>query len=209
MNAEKWERIARVLKAENIGDREIAARLGTTAQSVRKVRADLGLPIFRHRYKEWTPEEFERAAPRIQGGHRLWKGRRGPSGVPMANRLLTAYQLAFRLHHGRDPVGKIVGRCRRKGCVEGAHLVDRVMRDAVEDTSTLTELPAEATFQGMDIVAIRQCLRGDPPWPPLDLDEARFAFRFADPRMPSTELARRIGLCSATVDRYRNKGVPS
>lgn len=208
MNAEKWERIARELKTEDIGNKPLGARLGVCYTSVARVRADLGMPAFRHRLKVWTPEEFERAAPKIQGGHRLWKGRFGPSGVPMANRVLTAYQLAFRLHHGREPVGKVMGRCRKKGCVEGAHLVDKVMREATEDPSSLTEMPAGATYAGMDLVAIRRCLYGPEPWPALSLAEARFGFRFSNPSMPATELSKRLGLCSATVDRYRTNGVP-
>ncbi|WP_328434511.1 hypothetical protein [Streptomyces sp. NBC_00425] len=207
MNAEKWERIARALKTESMGNAQIAAKLGVGAEAVRKVRADLGMSAYRHRLKVWTWAEFEKSAPRLQGGHRLWKGRRGPSGVPMANRRLTAYQLAFRLHHGRDPVGKVTGRCRKKGCVEGSHLVDKILRDGID--ASLTELPAEATYRGMDVVAIRRCLRGDPPWPPLKLAEARFAFRFANPDMPATELSERLGLCATTVERYRKKGVPS
>jgi len=206
---ETWEPIARALKTDDIGNAGIAAVLGVDAGTVRAVRGDLGLPVFRHRFKAWTLEEFEQAAPLIQGGHRLWKGRFGPGNVPMANRDVTAYRLAFRLHHGREPVGKVMGRCTRKKCVEGSHLTDRLMREAVEDPATLTELPAEATYCGMDLVAIRRCLRGPEPYPELELAEARFAFRFADPKMPSTELARRLGLCTATVDRYRCKGVPS
>jgi hypothetical protein len=127
----------------------------------------------------------------------------------MAGKSLTAYRLAFRLHYDRQPVGRLIGTCRIKRCVAGAHLEDDVLRAAKTDGSTLTELPAGATWHGMDLVAIRRCLRGPAPWPPLKLPEARFAFRFSDPDMSATELARRLGLCSTTVERNRNKGVPS
>ncbi|MFJ5038016.1 hypothetical protein [Streptomyces parvulus] len=209
MNPEKWERIARALKAQHTGNKQIAEQLGVCISSVRLVRTNLGMESFRHRRKVWTREEFERAAPRIHGGHRIWKGRTGPSGTPMANRTLTAYQLAFSLHHGRRPVGKVTGTCRKKGCVEGAHLVDTVLREAANDPAALTELPPGATWRGMDLVAIRRCLRGPAPWPVLSLDEKRLAFRFSDPDMSAAQLARRLGMCSTTIERYRKNGVPS
>ncbi|MFD0209191.1 hypothetical protein ACFVH9_08635 [Streptomyces hirsutus] len=210
MTPEKWERIARLLKEGPISDGEASRRLHVRKRAIAAVRADLGIPKYVvRRGKEWTREDYEELSVPLTGGHRRWRGRINRDGVPMAGKDLTAYRLAFRLHHGREPEGRMVGTCRIKRCVAGAHLEDNVLRAAKTDGSMLAELPVGATFRGMDLVAIRRCLYGSAPWPPLSLPEARFAFRFAAPDMSSAELARRLGLCPDTVGRYRKNGVPS
>jgi hypothetical protein len=206
VNPQKWERIARLLKSEYVSNKEVAQRLGVGKEAVAEVREDLGLPRFVLR-RTWTREEFEALAPRIRGGHRLWRGRRSPDGTPVAGQKVTAYRVSFRLHYQREPVGRVKGTCTRKWCVEGAHLADEVLR-AARAAQEPAELPTAATWRGMDIVAIRRCLRGAPPWPELSLREARFAFRYSDPAMSSAELGRRIGLRPETVQRYRTKGAP-
>ncbi|MFF4726425.1 hypothetical protein ACFY3M_13940 [Streptomyces mirabilis] len=209
MTPERWEEIAQALKAGPVSDEAVSKLLRCHKRFVAEVRRDLGMPKYRPPARVWGREDYERLSVPLTGGHRRWRGRFDESGVPYANRMLTAYRLAFRVHHGRDPVGRVQGTCRYKRCVAGEHLNDRIIRKAIADGSLLTELPAGATFRGMDLVAIRRCLRGPEPWPPLKLREARFAFRFSDPDMTSAELARRIGLCSETVQRYRKNGVPS
>ncbi|MGW2951599.1 hypothetical protein [Streptomyces eurythermus] len=208
MTPERWEEIARLLKAGPVSDAEVCRQLRCHKRYVAEVRRDLGLPKYRPPRRVWGREDYERLSVPLTGGHRRWKGRYDQFGVPVASRLLTAYRLAFRVHHGREPVGRVEGTCRYKRCVAGEHLTDRILRNAKADGTLLTELPAGATFRGMDVVAISRCLRGPGPWPELDLREARFAFRFSDPGMPATELARRLGLCVETVQRYRKNGVP-
>jgi DNA-binding CsgD family transcriptional regulator len=210
VNPARWEEIARLLKAGPISNGEAAARLGCARRTVARVREDLGLPpFFVHRTDGWTVDDFEAMTVLLRGGHRRWRGRHTRQGVPVAGRSTTAYRLSFRLHHGRPPVGRVAGTCCLYRCVAGGHLADDVVRAAAADDSLLTELPAGATHRGMDLVAIRRCLRGPAPWPELSLTEARFAMRFADPGMPSTQLASRLGLCTDTVQRYRRNGVPS
>jgi hypothetical protein len=210
VNPQKWERIARLLKERPISNGEASRLLHVRKRAVAEVRADLGIPpFFVRRGAQWTRDDFEEMSVQLRGGHRRWRGRHSGQGVPMAGKNVTAYRLSFRLHHGREPVGKVTGTCRLNRCVEGGHLVDALLRTAPPvDPSTLTALPAEATFQGMDVVAIRRCLRGPQPWPELSLREARFAFRFSDPAMSAAELGRRLGVRAETIHRYRTKGVP-
>ncbi|GGQ49545.1 hypothetical protein GCM10010250_21340 [Streptomyces althioticus] len=207
MNPEKWERIARLLKEGPISNGEASRRLGVRKRAVAEVRADLGIPpYFVRRGAQWTRDDFEEMSVELRGGHRRWRGRHSTQGVPMAGKDVTAYRLSFRLHHGREPVGKVTGRCRLNRCVAGGHLVDAVLRAVpTVDLAALTELPAEATVQGLDMVAIRRCLRGPQPWPALSRDEARFALRFTDPDMTAVEVASRLGVSARTVERYRKK----
>ncbi|MFF0092782.1 hypothetical protein ACFYSF_22855 [Streptomyces canus] len=213
MNPQLWESIARALKTAGtpVSNEAVSQRLGCARRSVAEVRGDLGIPPYRVEHRGgWTLADYEALAVPLRGGHRRWRGRHSNQGVPMAGKNLTAYRLAFRLHHDRPPVGRLVGTCALKRCVAGAHLEDDVLRAAKTDWSALTELPAGATYQGMDLVAIRRCLRGPEPWPELkDLREKRFAFRFSDPGMSAADLGRRLGLRAETVQRYRTKGVPA
>ncbi|PWI16062.1 hypothetical protein DI272_19220 [Streptomyces sp. Act143] len=208
MTPERWEEIARLLKSGPISDNAVIEQLHCGKKTVAQVRRDLGLPRYRPPARTWGREDYERLSVPLRGGHRRWRGRFDAYGIPYANRSMTAYRLAFRVHHGREPVGRVQSTCTYKRCVAGEHLADRPMRQAIADGSLLTELPAGATFQGMDLVAIRRCLRGPEPWPELDLREARFAFRFSDPDMSAADLGRRLGLCAETIQRYRTKGVP-
>lgn len=211
MKPQLWESIARALKTAGgpVSNETVSRQLGCARRSVAKVRADLGLqPYTVERRSGWTLADYEALTVPLRGGHRRWRGRHSSDGVPMAGRSLTAYRLAFRLHHQRPPVGWVIGTCSLKRCVAGPHLEDDVLR-AVRAAHVPAELPTEATWRGMDIVAIRRCLRGPEPWPDLSLDEARLAFHFSDPGMSAAKLSRRLGLSAETIQRYRTKGVPS
>lgn len=204
---ERWERVARLLKTERVSNREVATRLRVAPRFVAEVRADLGLPPYRFQ-GEWSQEAFDRMTIRIKGGHRLWRGRFSPGGMPMASRMETAYRVGFRLHHGREAVGRVVASCSKKFCVEGAHRMDNVLREQAV-AQVPTELPVGATYDGMDLVAIRRALRGPEPYPELEPGERKFAAPFAAPEMTDEDLARRLGSCARSVKKWREKGGPS
>ncbi|MFJ6561996.1 hypothetical protein ACIQMV_19470 [Streptomyces sp. NPDC091412] len=206
-SAAKWERVARALKEGHVSNIEVARQLGVRKEFVREVRADLGIAPFRMLRRHWTVVDFEALSVPVDGGHRRWLGRFSTSNVPMAGQSQTAYQVAFRLLHGREPLGRCEGTCTRKACVAGEHQEDDVMRAAQ---------PGRLSYQGMDLVAIRQALLGKPPYPPLRLEEKRMAFRLADPALgvvargvPVVGLARRLGCCDQTIRRWRDEGVPA
>ncbi|MEV6738614.1 hypothetical protein AB0N14_17465 [Streptomyces sp. NPDC051104] len=203
VRAALWEQIARLLKSEDVSNTEAAVRLGVDRRFVARVRADLGLPQYQRPPVRWTQERFDQMTRQLRGGHRRWLGRTSPDGVPMASRDESAYRVAFRLHHGRDPVGRVEGTCTRKRCVAGGHQRDDVMR------KTAPELPVGLTQNGMDLVAIRRALSGEPPYPPLKPKERRYAFRQADPDLSIAELSARLGCARRTISRWREKGVPA
>jgi hypothetical protein len=65
------------------------------------------------------------------GGHRRWNGRRTRDGVPLVDHFTTAARVVLRMTHGREPEGQVRVGCAIKHCVEGSHLVDRIMREDV------------------------------------------------------------------------------
>lgn len=195
-----WERIARLLKEEQgISDSEVHRRLGVGRRAAAAVRRDLGLAPYRPG-TVWTLERIAEQATPLPGGHLIWEGRVGQGGTPMLNRCLSVNQAVFRLHHGREPLGRVYGTCRRKRCVAGAHLQDDLLC-ALD--------PGRLTVRGLDLQAIRAALSCDPPYPPLRLPEARLAFRLADLTVNGKELAARLSITPRTFERWKSKGVPS
>ncbi|MFD4315067.1 hypothetical protein [Streptomyces sp. NPDC058548] len=68
----------------------------------------------------------------LTGGHLHWTGATGQRGTPVVawrSRVETAYRLAFRWHHKREPVGNVRPSCDYPRCVAGEHLADRVIRE--------------------------------------------------------------------------------
>lgn len=207
MSDDRWDTVARLLKSDPpLSDRAVAVQARVDRGFVRQVRADLGLPVFVRQARAWTVDEFLKETTLIRGGHRLWRGRRSVNGSPVfGHTSKTVYRLVFRLHYGREPVGRVSRSCTRKFCVEGSHQRDQVLRDEAA-AAELTELPAGTEWRGMDLVAIRRALTGPAPYPPLEDDERHFAARFADPAMTTKELARRLGCCEQSAKRWREKG---
>lgn len=197
---ETWERVARLLKEEpGISDAAVSRRLGANRRHVASVRRSLGIAPYRQG-RPWTPERLAAMTRTLPGGHLRWEGRIGSGGAPMATGLLTVNRVAFRLHYGREPLGRVAGTCRRKWCVAGAHLQDDVLR-AMD--------PDRLTLRGLDLLAIRTALRCDPPYPPLRIHEARMGFRIADLSVSGTELAARLSISERTFERWKAEGAPS
>ncbi|MEH0417884.1 hypothetical protein [Streptomyces sp. B21-083] len=79
-------------------------------------------------------QTLRRRSVPVGGGHRRWTGstwKTTPSvwwqGAPHS-----AYKVAFRLHHGRDPEGMVTSACEVPLCVAGGCLLDQRMRQANE-----------------------------------------------------------------------------
>lgn len=196
-----WERVARLLKEEpGISDSEVHRRLGVGRRAAAAVRRDLGLDPYRPEPTVWTLERVAEQATPLLGGHLVWEGRLGRTGTPMLSRTESVNRVVFRLHHGREPLGRVYGTCRRKRCVAGAHLRDDLLC-ALD--------PGRLTVRGLDLQAIRAALSCDPPYPPLRLPEARLAFRLADLTVNGVELAARLSITPRTFERWKSKGVPS
>lgn len=126
--------IAEMLRAR-IPESHIAKQLHVRRKTVADTRKALGLPAPKrgHRPYEATVEDAYRArALPVDDGHLQWTGSFGGDSVPVVNhssKRVTAYKVAFRLRHGRDPVGAVRPTCGMRGCVSGDHLEDQPMRE--------------------------------------------------------------------------------
>lgn len=131
------EQILRALLAhEDVSNRAVAQKLGISDRRVDEVRKRVGLPSYvrgrRAAYRSWEEALTEQSEP-VEGGHRRWTGTREKCGTPVVRHrtsIQTAYRVAFRLHHGREPEGNLTRSCKIPGCVAGEHQQDRVMREA-------------------------------------------------------------------------------
>ncbi|MEV0525996.1 hypothetical protein AB0I66_21405 [Streptomyces sp. NPDC050439] len=134
--------VAELLRA-GLSDRAIGRELNVDATvTVRATRQALGLPPARPgRKPAATPEDlFWRRTQPVGGGHFIWTGYRTTSrsgSVPTlrhGGRVHTAYRIAFRLKHGREPEGHVTVTCDRDGCVAPGHTEDRRIRERTNTT---------------------------------------------------------------------------
>ncbi|MEU8870506.1 hypothetical protein AB0D24_04935 [Streptomyces javensis] len=128
--------IAAALDGAEVSNLAVARRLGVGAERVRSARAKAVLPVYRRgrrpAHATWA-EAFAARTVAVEGGHLHWTGARSPHGTPVLHlgmETRTAYRYQFRVVHGREPVGNVAPGCGYDGCVAGAHLEDRLMREA-------------------------------------------------------------------------------
>ncbi|WP_406168953.1 hypothetical protein [Streptomyces sp. NBC_00996] len=127
--------IAAMLRAGTHTQRAIAEALNVSPKTVRLTREALKLPApSRGRPQNQAADDVYRAGTEpVEGGHLRWTGAHTSSGVPLIrshSKQETVYRIAFRLHYGRDPEGNATPGCGMPGCVAGAHLADRLLRQA-------------------------------------------------------------------------------
>ncbi|MFH8792251.1 hypothetical protein [Streptomyces sp. NPDC017941] len=98
----------------------------------KQARRDPSVPR-RSRPRAATVEEsFQLHTEPIDGGHLRWTGyiSHGHPTVCHRGSTYSAYRVSFRLHQGREPVGRATPTCGVEGCLAGGHLADRPMREA-------------------------------------------------------------------------------
>lgn len=128
--------IAELLRA-GVPQIHIARQLGVAPVTVQQTREALGMPAPRvgrpDVYTSWE-DAFRRNVEQLDDGHVRWTGYRDKDGTPRVcyrrEQTVAAPRVAFRLHYGREPVGKALPMCDIKGCIAGEHLADRPMREA-------------------------------------------------------------------------------
>lgn len=73
---------------------------------------------------------FRANAEPVDGGHVRWTGSTSHTTPTMwfGGTTYSAYKVAFRIQHGRDPEGTVTSGCDVPHCVAGAHVEDQPMR---------------------------------------------------------------------------------
>ncbi|MFF1792641.1 hypothetical protein ACFVXQ_00110 [Kitasatospora sp. NPDC058263] len=88
-------------------------------------------PARQHRARYPSPEaKLNALSAPTEGGHQRWTGPMDGQHplLKHGGRRYSVLALAFRQHHGRDPIGTVRVGCDLPGCVAGAHLDDAPAR---------------------------------------------------------------------------------
>jgi len=134
--------IAKLLR-QGVPQIQIVRQLHVAPLTVQKTREALRLPAPRsgRRFTYASLEEaFCQGAEPVDGGHVRWTGYRDKDNTPRVcyrQQPQAAPRVAFKLFHGREPVGKALPTCGVKGCIAGEHLADRPMRKANQRADAL------------------------------------------------------------------------
>lgn len=129
------EQIASSLR-EGKSDSAIARALRVDKARVRRIRAELGIPV--HVVQVPTLVEKWAAYTRpVDGGHLEWTGERGSrSGTPTMRyreKSISPAAVAFRIRHGREPIGQVFAECGMRHCVAPDHVDDEAGRARVRE----------------------------------------------------------------------------
>ena len=123
--------------------REIRAELGISPGTISNIRRTLDIPSPRTPRPVRTPAEALAlySTPHADG-HTHWTGPRTGGGNPQLwadGRSYSPLRIAFHLHHGREPQGRVRTDCDDPKCITGAHLADRRLREANHRADTAFE----------------------------------------------------------------------
>lgn len=96
----------------------------------KRAQRDPSAPRRAQRRPASMEEAYRAHAEPVDGGHVRWTGSTSHTTptVWFGGTTYSAYKVAFRLHHGREPEGTVTSGCDVPGCVAGAHVEDRPMR---------------------------------------------------------------------------------
>ncbi|RPE40223.1 Homeodomain-like domain-containing protein [Streptomyces sp. Ag109_O5-1] len=130
--------VAQMLRAGH-SDRQIARQLGVHRDQVIRARRLLGIPAGPTFPQPKAVEDlFRERVEEVDGGHLKWRGFRNERGTPVlkhrsrgALRNETAYRVAWRLQHDREPEGLVLPGCGYDQCVAPGHVEDRRLRNQV------------------------------------------------------------------------------
>lgn len=96
----------------------------------KRAQRDPSAPRPRRRSLRSLEGAFRARTEGAEGGHVRWTGTTSHAtpAVWWAGSTYSAYRVAFRIHHGREPEGQVRPGCGVSLCVAGAHVEDRPMR---------------------------------------------------------------------------------
>lgn len=111
---------------------EIRAATRITPNRITQLRKDHNIPVPRRQRHRLTLDEAFARHTTATDGHLLWTGRRRGPGFELRFHGTTydPRRIAFRKHHGRDPVAYVlrIPSCDLPDCIAGAHHADQTIR---------------------------------------------------------------------------------
>lgn len=122
--------IAEALRA-GIPQSRIARELHVAPITVQRTREALRLPAPKTcRTLPATVEDaFRQYVQPVDGGHAEWTGpRSGSPRLTHEGTVYSAYRIAYRIAHGREPDGRALPSCGHDQCVQPGHHADRADR---------------------------------------------------------------------------------
>lgn len=146
--------IAELLRA-GVPQIYICRQLHVAPITVQRSREALGMPAPRcgppDTYAS-VEDAFHANSEAIDGGHLRWTGHTDTNGFPRLNfgqQRVSARQTGFRIHHGRDPHGRLSLACDMADCVAGAHLEDQQIREENRLRIRQANRRADAAFKAI------------------------------------------------------------
>lgn len=133
------EQIARALRT-GASDSAIARELRADRHRVTAIRQSNGYP--RTPRQPFTlNEKWQHYTRPAMGGHLEWTGeRQSTSGSPVLRyreHSVSPAAVAFRIRHGREPVGYVMADCGLHHCIAPDHVEDELLRTATRETLRL------------------------------------------------------------------------
>ena len=112
---------------QGLSNKEVGRRLRMDPHTVARLRRTHGIPDVVASLPTLEEKWASKTRP-VDGGHLEWTGSRGTSaGTPVLayrGAVLTAARIAFRIAHGREPVGQAKAECTMRHCVAPGHVLD-------------------------------------------------------------------------------------
>lgn len=127
------ERQAIRMLREGATRREIQAATRISPNRIGQLRQKHDIPVPKRSQRQpglTVDEAFARHTTPTDDGHLMWTGPRSGRTLKITINGTThnARHIAFRKHHGRDPVAYAYRTCCVIGCIAGAHHADQTIR---------------------------------------------------------------------------------
>lgn len=117
---------------EGHSDRYIGRALHTNPKRAGRIRREEGIPHAERKQTLTLEQKWATYAKPVARGHMRWTGavRGCTPNLVHQHRNYSARRIAFRIGHGREPVGRVLPGCGAPWCIAPNHATDEVVRRA-------------------------------------------------------------------------------
>lgn len=120
------------LLGEGHSNKYVGRMLHASPRRIGQIRREEGLPPTERAQALTVEQKWASRVQPVEDGHVRWTGalRGSTPNLVSRNRHYSARRVAFRIGHGREPVGRVVPGCGVSWCVAPEHATDAVVRRA-------------------------------------------------------------------------------